>query len=32
MINLTENARKELEAFFADKPKSGIRIYMAPGG
>ena len=32
MINLTENARKELTAFFADKPKSGIRVYMAPGG
>lgn len=32
MINLSENARKELESFFADKPKSGIRIYLAPGG
>ena len=32
MIKLTENARKELEAFFADKPKSGIRVYLAPGG
>lgn len=32
MINLSENARKELEAFFADKPKTGIRVYMAPGG
>jgi len=32
MITITENARKELEAFFSDKPKSGIRIYLAPGG
>lgn len=32
MIHLTENARKELESFFADKPKSGIRVYVAPGG
>lgn len=32
MITLSENARKELEAFFADKPKTGIRVYLAPGG
>ena len=32
MINLSDNARIELEAFFADKPKSGIRVYLAPGG
>lgn len=32
MIKLTENARKELEAFFSDKPRSGIRIFLAPGG
>ena len=32
MIKQTENARKELEAFFADKPKSGIRVYLAAGG
>jgi Fe-S cluster assembly iron-binding protein IscA len=32
MFTLTENARKELDAFFADKPKSGIRMYLAPGG
>ncbi len=32
MITLTENARKELEAFFADKPRSGVRVYLAPGG
>ena len=32
MINLTENARKELEAFFADKPKAGKCPYLSPGG
>lgn len=32
MINLSEAARKELEAFFTDKPKSGVRIFLAPGG
>lgn len=32
MIALTENARKELEAFFADKPRAGIRVYLTPGG
>lgn len=32
MLNLTENAQKELAAFFADKPKSSIRVYLAPGG
>ena len=32
MLKITENARKELEAFFSDKPKSTIRIYLAPGG
>ena len=32
MIKLSQNAQKELEAFFADRPKSGIRIYLAPGG
>lgn len=32
MINLSENARKELEAFFADKTKSPVRVYLAPGG
>lgn len=32
MIILTENAKKELEAFFADKPRSGVRVYLAPGG
>lgn len=32
MIQLSDAARQELEAFFADKPKSGIRVYLAPGG
>lgn len=32
MIHLSEPARHELEAFFADKPKAGIRVYLAPGG
>lgn len=32
MLTLTDNARIELDAFFADKEKSAIRIYLAPGG
>ena len=32
MIYLSDAARQELEAFFADKPKAGIRVYLAPGG
>lgn len=32
MITLTENARKELEAYFADKEKASVRLYMAAGG
>lgn len=32
MFELTENARKELEAYFADKQKTPIRVYLAPGG
>lgn len=32
MLDLSESARKELEAFFADKEKSPIRVYLAPGG
>ena len=27
-----ENARKELEAYFADKERQTIRVYLAPGG
>lgn len=32
MITVTENAGKELTAFFADKDKSPIRIFLGPGG
>ncbi len=32
MIKLTDGALKELEAFFADKQKSTIRVFLAPGG
>lgn len=32
MIKLSENAKKELDAFFATKEKSTIRVFLAPGG
>lgn len=32
MFTLSESAYKELEAYFADKEKTPIRIYLAPGG
>lgn len=32
MFELTESASKELEAYFADKEKATIRVYLAPGG
>ena len=32
MITLSENARKELEAYFADKERQSIRVFLAPGG
>jgi Fe-S cluster assembly iron-binding protein IscA len=32
MVELTDNARKELDAYFADKEKSPIRIYLSSGG
>ena len=32
MFVLTESARTELDAFFADKKKEAIRMYLAPGG
>lgn len=32
MITMTDNARKELDAYFADKEKSSVRVYMAAGG
>lgn len=31
MLELTDTARKELEAYFADKKKDAIRIYAAGG-
>ena len=32
MIKITDGARKELDAFFTDKEKSTIRVFLAPGG
>lgn len=32
MITLSENARKELDAYFADKEKMGVRVFLAQGG
>ena len=32
MLELSESARKELEAYFADKARENIRVYLAPGG
>lgn len=32
MITLETTAKQELDAYFADKEKSSIRIYLAPGG
>lgn len=32
MIEITESAKKELDAYFDGKEKSPIRIYLAPGG
>lgn len=32
MITLEDSARQELDAYFTDKEKSPIRIYLAPGG
>ncbi len=32
MIKLTDGARKELDAFFTDKEKSTVRVFLAPGG
>ena len=31
MIELSESARKELDAFYADKKKDPIRVYMTAG-
>lgn len=32
MITLSENARKELDAYFTDKEKMGVRVFLAQGG
>lgn len=32
MVELNEDAQKELEKYFEGKEKSPIRIYLAPGG
>lgn len=32
MITMSEDAKKELDAYFKDKEKGTIRIYLAPGG
>ena len=32
MLHVTESARRELDAYFADKEKSPIRVYLASGG
>ena len=32
MITLSPAAANELTAFFADRPKAGIRVFLAPGG
>lgn len=32
MFTLTQEAKKQLDAYFADKTKSPIRIYLASGG
>ena len=32
MFVLTDNAKKELDAFFADKDKSPVRVFMTSGG
>jgi Fe-S cluster assembly iron-binding protein IscA len=32
MFELTQDARQELDAYFADKEKSPIRVYLASGG
>lgn len=32
MLELKDNARKELEAYFEGKERGVIRIYLAPGG
>lgn len=32
MITITDSAKKELDAYFDDKPPSSIRVFLAGGG
>lgn len=32
MFTVTDEAKKELDAFFADKEKTPVRVYLAAGG
>jgi len=32
MITVTDTAKKELDAYFADNAPSSIRVFLAPGG
>jgi Fe-S cluster assembly iron-binding protein IscA len=32
MITLSETARNELDAYFADKEKAGVRVFLTTGG
>jgi len=32
MISVTDAAKKELDAYFADNTPSSIRVFLAPGG
>ncbi|UZP68403.1 IscA/HesB family protein [Desulfovibrio mangrovi] len=32
MVSLEQSAKAELDAYFSDKDKTPIRIYLAPGG
>lgn len=32
MISVSDTAKKELDAYFADNTPSSIRVFLAPGG
>lgn len=32
MLTVSESAQRELDAYFADKEKSPIRVFLSPGG
>lgn len=32
MITISDQAKKELDAYFDEKEKSPVRVYLAPGG